>query len=262
MESTATAPPTDPPPPVPEDELDRLYRGPLESFTSDRNALAKRLRDDGEGEAADWVKSLRKPTRAAWLTNQLVERKPKDVKRLLEVGEALRRGQEEMLAGSADRKALRDAARGEQEAIDSLLRTAEAIGREHRIGSQILDRVGETLQAASSDPDVARAIELGRLERERQAASIGLVGEAVKPPPKGKAAKEQAKEEEERRARERLARRRKAAERKLEAAEKRLERERSSVERARDALADRERRLKQAEHDLRAARRELDHLDE
>jgi hypothetical protein len=260
MEGAAAAPPTDPPAAVPEDELERLYRGALESFTSDRNALAKWLRDGGEGEAADWVKALRKPTRAAWLTNQLTERKPKEVKRLLEAGEALRRGQEEMLAGSPDREALRDAAKLEQETIDSLLRTAEAIGREHRIGSQILDRVGETLQAASSDPEVARAIELGRLERERRSASIGLVGEAIKPPPKGKTAKEEARQDDERRARERLARHRRAAERKLESAEKRLERERSAAARARDTLADRERRLKQAEQDLRAARRELDQL--
>jgi hypothetical protein len=260
MEGAAAAPQTDPPASVPEAELGRLYHGPFESFTSERNSLAKRLRDEGEADAAEWVKGLRKPTRAAWLVNQLAERKPDEVKRLLEVGEELRRGQEEMMAGSTDREALRDTARREQKAIDELLRTAEAIGREHRAGSQILDRVGETLQAASSDPEMARAIELGRLERERRAASLGLIGEATKPPAKGKTAKEEAKREEERRARERLARRRRTAERKLESAEKRLERERSAVERAREALGDRERRLEEAEQDVRAARRELDQL--
>ncbi|MGH2957696.1 MAG: hypothetical protein ACRDL6_11965 [Solirubrobacterales bacterium] len=257
----AAALPTDPPASVPEDALGRLYHGPFESFTSERNALAKRLRDDGEGEAAEWVKGLRKPTRAAWLVNQLAERKPTEVKKLLEVGEALRRGQEEMMAGSTDREALRDAAKREQKAVDSLLRTAEAIGREHRAGSQILDRVGETLQAASSDPEVAKAIELGRLERERRAASLGLVGAAIAPAPsKGKDAKEEAKRDADRRTRERLARRRRTAERKLESAEKRLERERTAVERAREALADRERRLEEAAQDVRAAKRELDSI--
>ena len=50
------------------------------------------------------------------------------------------------------------------------------------MGAQILTRVGETLQAASSDPEVTEAIERGRLSREQRAASIGLVGPATLPP--------------------------------------------------------------------------------
>jgi hypothetical protein len=252
------SPPTDPPSGVPEAKLDRLFHGPLEEFTPARNELAKSLRSGGKAEAAEWVKGLKKPTRAAWLVHQLAARKPKDVAKLLEVGAELRRGQEEMLAGSADREALRKAARREQETVDSLVRTAEAIGREHKIGSTILDRVTETLRAAAGDPEVARAIELGRLEREQRAVSIGLTG-AVAPSPrqKGKQAKDDAIE---RRARQEAARRRKAAEGKVAAAEKRLERERSAVDRARDALQERERRVKDAEHDLRGARRELDEI--
>ena len=182
MEGTVTSPPKD----VPEKKLDELFHGPLEEFTAARNELAKSLRSDGDAEAADWVKGLQKPSRAAWLVNQLAVRKPKDVRRLLEVGEELRAAQEEMLAGSADREKLREAAAGEREAIDSLLGTAEAIGREHGVGSQILDRVGETLQAATSDPEVAEAIEQGRLTREQRASGIGLVGAATpKAPARG-----------------------------------------------------------------------------
>ena len=244
--------PIDPPAGVPAEELDRLFHGRLEEFTEARNELAKSLRSDGEPEAADWVKGLKKPTRAAWLVNQLGVRKPKDVAKLLEVGGELRRGQEEMLAGAPDREALRKAARREQEAVDSLVRTAEAIGREHKVGSTILDRVTETLRAAAGDPEVARAIELGRLEREQRAASIGLSG-AVAPSPsrKGKRAKGEAAE---RRARQEAARRRKAAEGKVAAAEKRVDRARAAVDRARETLEEKERALRDAEHDLRAAR--------
>ena len=160
---------TSPPKGVPEEQLDDLYHGPLEEFTPARNELAKSLRSDGDAEAADWVKGLRKPTRAAWLVNQLAVRKPKEVRRLLDVGEELRAAQEEMLAGSADREKLREAGARERKTIDSLVRTAEAIGREHGVGAQILDRVGETLQAAASDPEVAEAIEKGRLTREQRA---------------------------------------------------------------------------------------------
>ena len=126
--------PTDPPKAVPGEAVDRLFHGPLEEFTSARNELAKSLRSEGTLEAADWVKGLKKPTRAAWLVNQLAVRKPKEVAKLLEAGADLRRAQEEMLAGAPDREALRKAARREQEAVDWLARTAEAIGREHKAG--------------------------------------------------------------------------------------------------------------------------------
>jgi hypothetical protein len=251
------SPPTDPPSGVPEAKLDRLFHGPLEEFTPARNELAKSLRSDGNGEAADWVKGLKKPTRAAWLVNQLAARKPKDVAKLLKVGAELRRGQEEMLAGSADREALRKAARREQETVDSLVRTAEAIGREHKIGSAVLDRVTETLRAAAGDPEVARAIELGRLEREQRAVSIGLTGAVAPSPPKGRRGKDDAAE---RRARQETARRRKAAEREVAAAEKRLERAQAAVERARETLEEKEKAVRDAEHDLRATRRDLEQL--
>ena len=123
MEATAISPPKA----VPEKELDELFHGPLEEFTAGRNELAKSLRSDGDAEASDWVKGLKKPTRAAWLVNQLSQRKPKDVQRLLSVGQELRNAQEEMLAGSADRKKLREAGAAEQETIERLVGTTEAI---------------------------------------------------------------------------------------------------------------------------------------
>jgi hypothetical protein len=249
-----------PPKGVPGDELDRLFHGPLEEFTGSRNELAKSLRSDGEVEAADWVKGLTKPSRAAWLVNQLAVRKADEISELLEAGRELRAAQEEMLAGSADRDKLRDAARREQRTVDSLLRTAEALGREHGVGEQILTRAGETLQAASSDPEVAEAIEAGRLTREQRAAGVGLVGPAAPAKPKGKTARAKERETKERRERQQLAKRRKTAEQKLAQAERKLERERAKLERARDAVEDAERRTHEAELDAHAARRALDEI--
>jgi hypothetical protein len=249
-----------PPKGVPGDELDRLYHGPLEEFTGARNELAKSLRSDGEAVAADWVKGLTKPSRAAWLVNQLAVRKSDEIAELLEAGRELRAAQEEMLAGSADRDMLREAARHEQKTVDSLLRTAETLGKEHGVGQQILTKVGETLQAASSDPDVAEAIESGRLTREQRAAGVGLIGAAAPAKPKGKSAREKEREEKERRTRQQQAKRRKEAERKLAAAEKRLKREHAKLERAREAVEEAEQRVHSAELDAHAARRALDDL--
>jgi hypothetical protein len=255
VEATVTSPPKG----VPEEDLDGLFHGPLEEFTSTRNELAKSLRSS-DAEAADWVKGLQKPTRAAWLANQLSARKPKDVGRLLEAGSELRAAQEEMLAGSADRDKLRAAASTEQQAIDSLLSTAEAIGRENGVGAQVLTKVEDTLRAASADPEVAEALEKGRLQREQRAAGIGaLLGAApAKAPPRGR--KKDERDAAERRARQQQAKRRKEAERKLATAEKKLEREQAKLERARDAVEDAEKALHDAELDAHAARRALDEI--
>jgi len=255
MEGTVPSPPKS----VPEKELDRLFHGRLEDFTAARNELAKSLRSDGEAEAADWVKGLRKPSRAAWLVNQLGQRKPKEVAQLLKAGRELRDAQEEMLAGSADREKLREAAAAEQETIEGLLQTAEAIGREHKVGPQILTRVEDTLRAAPSDPEVAEAIERGWLDREQRASGIGIVGAAVaKPPARGR--KKGEREATERREREQRAKRRKEAERKLAAAEKKLEREQAKLERARETVSDAEQSVHDAELDAHAARRAVDEI--
>jgi hypothetical protein len=255
VEGTVPSPPKG----VPEKELDELFHGALDEFTPARNNLAKSLRSDGKSEASDWVKALKKPSTAAWLVNQLAVRKSKDVARLLKVGEELRAAQEEMLTGTADRDKLREAARAEQETIDSLLGTAEAIGREHGVGAQIMTRVEETLRAASGDPEVAEAIEKGRLQREQRAAGIGLVGATpAKAPARGR--KQAEREAADRRARQQQAKRRKEAERKLASAEKKLEREQAKLERARDAVSDAEQAVHDAELDAHAARRALDEI--
>src|SRR5262245_38759571 len=242
---------------VNDQELDYLYHGPLEEFTEKRNDLAKSLRASGDPEAAEQVKALAKPGRAAWLVNQLAVRKQKEVAKLLKLGEELRAAQEEMLAGATDRDKLREAARREQETVDSLLGTAEVIGREHGVGQQILTRVGETLQAAAGDPEVAEQIRRGRLVKERRAASVGLVGGAVPATP-ARRKSDKDRQAADRHARQAQAKRRKEAERKLAAAERKLERERTKEERAQEALEEAERAVHEAELDAHSARRELE----
>jgi hypothetical protein len=47
-------------------DIDRLYALPLEEFTHERDELAKRVRDEGDADAAAAVKALKKPAVAAW----------------------------------------------------------------------------------------------------------------------------------------------------------------------------------------------------
>jgi hypothetical protein len=66
-----------------------LYGLPLDEFTAARDAEAKRLRAEGDAEAAKAVKALRKPSRAAWAINRAVRSEPEAVKELVGAGERL-----------------------------------------------------------------------------------------------------------------------------------------------------------------------------
>ncbi len=225
-------------------KLDPLYKGPREEFIKLRNELAKRLRADGDKAAGDRVAKLRKPTAAAWVVNQLAARKPKQVEKLIAAGDKLRGLQEKLLAGDADADEVRKAGAAEQKAVDALLSTAKALGREHGASGQTLDRVIETLQAATVDPEVAEAIRAGRLEREQRRSSLGLgaLPDSVAPAKRGRKKKEKKPSVAERRESERTERKRQQAERRIAAAEKKVARAREALEHAERELDDAKRK--------------------
>ena len=59
-----------------------VYRGPLEEFVSRRDALAKKLRAATRREDADRVKALRKPSRTAWVLDNIVHEDPAFIEHL------------------------------------------------------------------------------------------------------------------------------------------------------------------------------------
>jgi hypothetical protein len=152
-----------------ERRLDELYGGAPEEFTAGRNELAAELKAAGEAEAAADVKKRKRPTHAASVVNRLSLDHPDETQALLEAAERLRDVHSQLgTAGSGER--LREAARREREALERLVEIARQMGP--RPSAATLDRVGETLQAAGSDEDVARLVRTGRLDRERRAASL------------------------------------------------------------------------------------------
>jgi hypothetical protein len=157
-------------------ELDRLYGLPLKEFTPARDELAKRLRTQGERELADQVKSLRKPTVGAWLSNQLVRERELDVHRLLKAGEALSKAQTEA-AGGASAEAFGDARREEQRALERLAQAAREIARREEASASALERATETLRAASLTEEGRELLRQGRLTEELQPPGFeALVG--------------------------------------------------------------------------------------
>lgn len=242
-----------------------LYALPLDEFTAARNELAKKLKADGDAAAAAKVKALKKPSRPAWLVNALARDEADGVGELLAAGEKLRSLQEKMIAGDADAGDLRDAAAREQRVVDGLLKAAKKL--DPGAASGVIDRVGETLQAAASDPELADAIREGRVEKERRASSLGLVGAAGTAPRARSRKKEKGKgkeappaaEAEERSAAEKraLAKEHRRAKRELGSADRAVEHARVAAEHAQAELESRREQLAEAEAERDRARSAL-----
>src|SRR4051794_22911357 len=148
-----------------DDPIDALYAADLEDFVGARDALAKRLRADGDREGAAAVKKLVKPTRAAWAVNRLVRDRPDEVRALVQAGDALAGAQEQLLDG-ADAAVLRGAAEAARALVDALAAQAPVDG-------PLRDKVRATLHAATVDAQVRDEVAAGRVLKERSAAGFG-----------------------------------------------------------------------------------------
>jgi hypothetical protein len=153
-------------------EIDALYALPLESFTAERNRLAKALRDRGDLELADEVAALRKPVLAAWVVNQLAREHPRDVDLLLDAGHRLLENQRSSTARERQREALGALLAGAREVLGS------------RASEQTLRTVAETLRTASMTEDGRALLALGRLTQPLTTTGWELV--VANPPPKAK----------------------------------------------------------------------------
>lgn len=164
-------------------EIDRLYGLPLDEFVGERGTLAKQLRGDGDREAADRVKGLRKPTVGAWALNLVVRLRPGERDKLLKAGERLRKAHEALLSGG-DPSALREAMTAERALAASLADAAAAVATEAGKGGPALkERVRGTLHAAAVDEEIRDELATGRVVRERDAVGLGPFGAAAAAPP-------------------------------------------------------------------------------
>jgi hypothetical protein len=157
-------------------EIDSLYGVPLDEFVANRDEVAKRLRREGDREAADQIKRLRKPSAGAWALNQAVRRRRKETDALLAAGERLREAHEALLSGG-DPAALREAMQEERALASALADCAEAIASETgKSGPALRERVRSTLHAAAVDAEAREELAAGRFVREREAAGLGPFG--------------------------------------------------------------------------------------
>ena len=143
------------------DEVARdLYRLPPGEFTAARNARAKAVAAGGDRELAAAVRSLPKPTAAAWLANSLVRVAASTVDDLVALGPAFRHAQDNGLR--ADMRGLVERRRM---LIDDLVSvasdTADDAGQP--FGTQVQRQLEETLEAAVADENTATVLRSGIL---------------------------------------------------------------------------------------------------
>src|SRR5687767_4615851 len=132
-----------------EQAVDRLYALPVAEFTSERNKLAARLRKEGDKQAADEVKSLKKPPLAAWAANQLARKDRMKIRALTEAAEQVRKAQSKLLDGGSG-QLLQDADQRFSKVNADLRDAAGALLAQagHPASEALLDRVRQTLRAA------------------------------------------------------------------------------------------------------------------
>jgi hypothetical protein len=228
---------------VHEDELDLLYRGSREDFISERNALAKRLRAEGQPELAERVRRLRKPSVSAWAVNQAVRANRPEADRLLEAGRRLRGAQEAALEGR-DRDELRDAMAEEQAAVDGMVEAVRrAAGGPRALSPSVLDRATETLRAVARDDQLRDEFVAARVRHDRTAVGFGDALEALPGPRRGTKQKPRTGDAHRRRAQQRV----RVAERNLDKATKRVDEARRSLKRAERGLEEARAKLERAE---------------
>jgi hypothetical protein len=153
---------------------DELFGLPPEEFVAARDELARRLRRQGDAEAARRVKALRRPPLSAWAVNQLARAEQQALEGLLAAGERLRAAQHAALAGG-DAAELRAAAKAEREAVAGLVAAALARLREagHPATEATRDRVAATLHAAAASPEAADLVRQGRLTVDLDPSGFG-----------------------------------------------------------------------------------------
>jgi hypothetical protein len=142
-------------------EIDALFQLPLAEFTGARNALAKRLKNEGRTLDAERVKALAKPPAPAWTVNQLYWQDPKAIERLLTLGERIRKAQTGRLK-NADLRALIEE---KKQMTQALMTKASAILEEAGLtaSSDSMRRVSTTLESLAAWGDMEGVPRAGRL---------------------------------------------------------------------------------------------------
>ncbi|HEY6562525.1 MAG TPA: hypothetical protein VI072_34890 [Polyangiaceae bacterium] len=220
--------------------MSELYGAPLDAFVDKRKELAGEATREGDKQAAETLKKVKKPTRIAWALNRLAHAHGKALDGFFESADALRTAQAQALRGQGtDLRRAMSEQRREQERLVALA-LAELSDAGMGTGAGAERALQATLHAAAFGSREARqAVQTGRLERELEFES-GLEALAgVELPPRTKEAETPKAEPEPpvKAPRAKRDREQERSERERERERQRAEREREKLEREKRAHA-------------------------
>jgi len=157
---------------------DELLAAPWESFVETRARLAGELADAGKRDDSRALKKIRRPTAAAWATNQVVRKARHAVDGYLAASDELRSRQAATLAGGGDRAAYQAAAESFRQATASLTHAIRKVlqqgGREPDRGQ--IDGVVANVRAAALADQRRPELLAGRLLADLSAGDGDLEG--------------------------------------------------------------------------------------
>jgi hypothetical protein len=241
------------------DDIDRLFALPLDEFTSARNELARQLKEDGDAESAEQVRSLTKPSVPAWAINQLARRDEKGVRSLLNVAARLRSAQERSLRGERAADELRSAQAEERELLRRLTQRAAEVLREagRPATGATLDRVSSTLRAAAVAEPGRTSLRAGQLTGDVEVSGFDAFADVEVPAPGRRASRSGDDLGERRRQKREAERQRRTLEKRVreltgraETAEREAERARKQADEAEAVAAERRREADAAAAEL------------
>jgi hypothetical protein len=219
-----------------------------EDFVTERDRIARELKQAGRDEDARAIAALRKPSAVVLAVNRAARDRPQVARDAARSAEEVAKTQ---LSGDAEKYA--KARKDLDEALSRLADVAVAqLSRTKTATESMRRRVAELLRSAIADPDARAALERGVLQEEGDAAGFSAFAGMAAPPAKrrtkatgskGAEKREQAKRERRQRLEDELAK----AEEALESAERAVataSRERDQAARAAAAAAKRLERLK------------------
>jgi hypothetical protein len=147
-----------------------LYAMSPDDFIERRQELVAEAKQAGDRQLATQIGKFRRPTRSAWLINVLAREEPDEITALLDLGAALQEAQQRM-AGDE----LRQLSAERRRTVDAMARHAVQLGRDHGYDAPdgAVQEVGQTLQTALGDREIADLVRSGRLT---QAVTYGGFG--------------------------------------------------------------------------------------
>jgi hypothetical protein len=151
----------------------QLYALPFDDFVAARTAAAKDAAGvQGRRSLAAEVRSLPKPSVAAWTVNMLAVREPETLRELAVLGQSMRAAQ-----SSLDAAELRRLGQERRQLLSGAVKAAQAVAEQlgRKISAAIAAEVESTLRAATADAGAAAAVQSGRLLRALSADGVDVV---------------------------------------------------------------------------------------